>query len=418
MFVKNRKILMRKSYFIYTFIILMILISLSCEREPTPSIYQKDLPTRPAPVITEILPPGKGIARFSKITVKGKNFSPDTSKNSVFFGAQRAKMVSATENELVVIAPDVVQDSIPVRVSVQGALLYSNIVYYALEEAAIEYGLYGLENEDLYGITVDNEENLYVSLNPFRLDKITPDGVRHDNWGKTIGVVNAKRLKVGPGGYIYFAKHNNRIYRIPLSGGNSSTYVSSLPGKIYDFDFDENGNIYAGGNNDQLIFIRADQTVTTIANYPGVYVKGVRVFDGYLYIAGNEGDSLEAVWRNEILSPGNLGKRELVFYLTGAGIWDGIKILSMAIDIDGNIFLGTNSPDPILILKAESNYQQYEFLYPGYLLPDVFDIVWGVGEYIYITRRGNSAFGSTTRIIRVNVQKKGAPYYGRNTTKQ
>ncbi len=390
----------------------------ACERTPTPSVYQENAPTRPNPVITAILPPGKGIAGISHITIKGNHFDPDTGKNSVFFGSRRAKMISASAQELVVLAPEVVDDSIPVRVSVQGALLYSNVVYYALEEAAIEYGLYGLENEDLYGITVDSQENLYVSLNPFRLDKITPDGVRHDNWGKTIGVVNAKRLKVGPGGYIYFAKHNNRIYRIPLAGGNSSTYVSSLPGKVYDFDFDENGNIYAGGNNDQLIFIRNDQTVAAVASYPDVYIKGVRIFEGYVYVAGREGDSLEAVWRNPILSPGNLGEREMVFNLTRARLWEGIKILSMAIDSAGNLFLGTNAPDPILILLAASNYQQYEWLYPGYLLPDIFDMTWGTGEYLYLTRRANSAFGSTTRIIRVNVQRRGAPYYGRNAARR
>ncbi len=399
---------------IFTFLIFMILtLQWGCERTPTPSVFQNKPPERPNPVITEILPPGRGIAGITHVTVKGKNFSPDTAENSVFFKAQRAKMISASETTLVVLAPEIVEDSIPVRVSVRGALLYSNILYYSLEQAAIEYGLYGLENEDLYGITVDNEENLYVSLNPFRLDKITPDGVRHDNWGKTTGVLNAKRMKVGPGDYIYLVKHNTRIYRIPRAGGSSSTYVSSLPGKVYDFDFDENGNIYAGGDGDFLMFIDANKNVTTAASYPGVYIKGVRVLGGYVYVAGNEGDSLEAVWRNKINSPGNLGPREMIFNLTEANIWTGIKILSFAFDSDGNMYLGTNAPDPIIVVKAEQNYSEYEVLYPGYLEPDVFDMAWGTGNYLYVTRRANLALNTTTRIIRINAQHKSAPYYGR-----
>ena len=394
-------------------LILALMFLFQCERTPTPSVFQNKPPERPDPVITEILPPGKAIAGISAVTVKGKNFSPDTAENSVFFGATRAKMISASETELVVRAPDIVEDSIPVRVSVRGAWLYSNVVYYSLEEAAIEYGLYGLENEDLYGITVDTEENLYVSLNPFRLDKITPDGVRHDNWGKTTGVLNAKRMKVGPGGYIYLVKHNTRIYRIPLSGGTSSTYISGLPGRVYDFDFDPDGNIYAGGNGDYLMFIDGNKNVSTVADYPDVYIKGVRVLNGYVYVAGTQGDTLAAVWRNKINGPGNLAPRELVFNLTAANIMEGIELLSFAFDADGNMYLGTNAPDPIIVVKADQNYSAFEPLYPGYLLPDVFDMAWGTGTYLYVTRRANSGANSTTRIIRINVQKKSAPYYGR-----
>ncbi len=385
-----------------------------CERQPTPSIYQDRPPERPDPVITDILPHEGSIAGVGEVTIKGYNFSPDTIDNNVFFGAKRAKVLSAAESTLVVRAPNIVQDSIPVKISVRGALLYSNVVYYSLEEAAIEYGLYGLENEDLYGITVDQDENLYVSLNPFRLDKITPDGVQHNNWGKTVGVLNAKRMKVGPGGYIYFAKHNTRIYRIPLSGGNSSTYISSLPEKVYDFDFDPQGNIYAGGDGDHLMFIGTDLSVSLVANYPGVYIRGVRVFDGYVYVAGNQGDTLEAVWRNRINSPGNLGGNELVFNLSQQNIWTAIKLLSFAFDADGNIYLGTNAPNPIIVLNAADNYQTYEPLYPGYLFPDVFDMAWGTKGYLYVTRRASDVANSTTRIIRINVQKKSAPYYGRD----
>ncbi len=161
------------------------------------------------------------------------------------------------------------------------------------------------------------------------------------------------------------------------------------------------------------MFIDGNKNVSTVANYPDVYIKGVRVLNGYVYVAGTQGDTLAAVWRNKINGPGNLDPRELVFNLTAANIMEGIELLSFAFDADGNMYLGTNAPDPIIVVKADQNYSAFEPLYPGYLLPDVFDMAWGTGTYLYVTRRANSGANSTTRIIRINVQKKSAPYYGR-----
>ncbi|NIP51976.1 MAG: hypothetical protein GWN00_33365, partial [Aliifodinibius sp.] len=102
------------------------------------------------------------LSGIGQITINGSNFSPAIEKNAVFFGSTIAAVLSASESELIVQTPRVIGDSIEVKVSVVGALLYSDPIYYTIEPAAIELGGYGLLNEDLFAITVDANENVYV----------------------------------------------------------------------------------------------------------------------------------------------------------------------------------------------------------------------------------------------------------------
>ena len=80
---------------------------------------------------------------------------------------------------------------------------------------------------------------------------------------------------------------------------------------------------------------------------------------------------------------------------------------SITFSKDGEMYIGTNLADPILIMKNGT----LEPLYPGILTPTVGNLVWGEGNYLYATVI--DAQGST-RLIRIDVGKPGAPYFGRN----
>ena len=75
------------------------------------------------------------------------------------------------------------------------------------------------------------------------------------------------------------------------------------------------------------------------------------------------------------------------------------------------MYIGTTArPDPIFIVHPDGSHEP---LYPGILGPQIFDMAWGNDIYLYVTRRASVEAGTTTRALRINMQKLGAPYYGR-----
>jgi hypothetical protein len=387
-----------------------LILYLSCEREPTNSVFVEEQQSKPDPVITSIEPPNSGLGGIGEITIKGSNFSPAVGENAVFFGSKPAVVISASESELVVQSPSVIADSIEVKVSVIGAFSFSNIIYYTLETAVEELGGYGVAGEDLYAIAVDADENIYVYRSIRFIDIITPDTLDKAQSYATASVVTTG-MKMGPGGYLYLVKGSNRnLYRIPPGGGNQSVFVRSLPNNVFDLDFDPVGNIYTAGDGDSLTIIYPDGSFETVAGYTDTFIKAVRVFNGYVYVAGNLSDSQEAVWRNQINAPNNLGPNEVVFDLT-AELGQDIEIQSLTFAEDGDMYIGTTALDPILVVHPDGSSEP---LYPGVLAPEMYDMDWGNDIYLYVSRRASVIAETETRILRINMQKKGAPYYGRD----
>jgi hypothetical protein len=390
------------------FISLVFLLLLSCDKEPTQSVFVEDPTVKPDPVLTGIEPPNSALAGIGQITITGSNFSSRIEENAVFFGPNPATVLSATETQLVVQSPNILADSLEVKVSVIGALLFSNVMYYSLETAVTELGGYGNLGENLYSVALDSSENVYV-WRAFRfVDMITPDNPNVTQDYGTSTIVTSG-MKMGPGGYLYLAKNNTTLYRIPPGGGGHSSF-STLSKKVFDLDFDQNGNIYTAGQGDSLFIVYPDASSESVADYTGVVVRAVRVYNGYVYLAGyRSSDSLEAVWRNQIIAPNNLGPNELVFDVTAA-LGRDIQVQSLAFAEDGDMYVGTTALDPIQVVHPDGTNEP---LYPGVLAPEMYDMEWGNDVYLYVCRRASVIAQTETRIIRINMQKKGAPYYGR-----
>ncbi|NIP51975.1 MAG: hypothetical protein GWN00_33360, partial [Aliifodinibius sp.] len=99
--------------------------------------------------------------------------------------------------------------------------------------------------------------------------------------------------------------------RLPPGGGNHAPF-STLSQKVFDLDFDPAGNIYIAGDGDSLIIVYPDASSEGVAEYADTFIKAVRYFNDYIYVAGlRMSDSLEAVWRNQINAPNDLVPKEL-----------------------------------------------------------------------------------------------------------
>lgn len=403
-------------HILYLILSLALLLA-ACERDAKELFDPNQSAERVKPEITSIDPPGLWLSGIGELTINGNNFSAVAADNLVYFDGQLATIVSATPTQIVVKTPKLVGDSLEVKVSVQGAWLYNDPFYYTLETAIEEYGGFGLEQEQLYGQAVDKDENLYVSVVSRRIDKITPDGERTKNFAPLPSIViQANRLRVGPDGYIYAARNFARIYRVTLDGTSNEQFVNISGEREYDLDFDQNGNFYTAGNGNLLTVVYPDASFETVANYPAAFIKVVRVVGSYVYLAGTDSDGSERIWRNQINSVNDLGANELVFDAT-ATLGSDVEIQSLAFAEDGDIYIGINATDdPIIVLHPDGSTEP---LYPGLWRPEgfnsvaIYDLTWGNGNHIYAVRRASNADGTVQNVLKINMQKTGAPYWGR-----
>ena len=372
-----------------------------CKKE-YPSIWNPNQQYRPNPVITRV-EPDSTFAVIGIVTITGENFSSSKDSDYVYFDGVEGTVLSATDTQLIVQAPNIAGDSLRIKVRVVGALLFGEYYPYKLLYAAIEYGGFS-DVDDAYGVACDKDENLYVSLSGKKIVKVTPNGERQD-YAET-SFDHASGMKMGPGGYIYYVNILRYMFRVLPEGGKDELFAT-LPGGTYDLDFGPSGNIYCGGSGGAIYRVRPDGSSEKAADYSSISIKAVRVFNGYVYVGGDS-TGHQCIWRNQIISADSLGPKELYFDWSNE-IGPTSKVLSITFATDGDMYVGTDATEAIIIVHPDGSHEP---LYPGALEPRSYALCWGNGQYLYVNRRSDDP--AKRRIIRINMlDKKGAPYYGR-----
>ncbi|UCF63769.1 MAG: IPT/TIG domain-containing protein [bacterium] len=407
------------------FSILSIFVTLTflvqCAEEPQKSLWELDpnYEVKQNPVVTAV-EPQSAYAGITQVTIHGDNFDPSDnfSHTRVYFGGEKAQLLSITGDSIITcITPVVLGDSLLIKVQVDGALLFGVSEPYKVESAQQEYG--GITGAyDAYGMAVDLNENLFLSLGDGRVIYVTPEEeIKEFDTLK----VFFRTMKMGPNNTL----HGGRtiyIYRMTETGYDSLR----LSRPLNDFDFDENLNIFYS-TRFALYTVNQAGSDRLVADYPSYVVSSLRVYNGYVYVSatytGTDTTLVQrGIWRNEILNAtGDLGSNELVFdwrryFPAGAA---GIpSILSMTFGEDGDLYIGSDSTQisnaiTVIHPDGEGNYlpENVEPLYASVLMPPATVMSWGTGQYMYVNRR--SINNTLKRVIRVTMGKNSAPYYGR-----
>jgi len=387
----------------------------SCENPETGSLYDPNYTSpRPQPTIAS-LAPKSGLAGVTTITIAGTNFSSVKAENTVYFDAKQAEVLTASPTQLTVKAPNLAKDSIKIRVSVFGALLFSNTALCKLDAAVAEFGQFGLTDE-AWGTTTDASGNLYVSLVTdgagVGIKKFTAAGVKSD-YAPSGGITKWSSLKMGPGGELYLSRILRAIYKIPSGGGNPAIWVSfGNLGTVFDMDFDKNKNLWAAGNNASVYRIRQDKDVKA---FPfAANVRAVRVYNDYVYFGGLvTADNAEKVVRFKIISADSLGPQEDYFNLTTSPLGGaGKSAFAINFTEDGDMYVGTDANEPILIVHPDKSA---ESLHPGLLKP-VMHIFSSIPNTNYLIAINGTATGgpvvTSGKMYKINVLKKIASYAG------
>jgi len=406
-----------KKHFASVLILLSILLTFAaCNEDVTPSLWEEK-PKGDTPVITSVTPANKALAGVTTITIKGQNFLADASKNFVYFGSAQATIISASSTELVVKAPDIKGD-LKIKIAVFGAELFSNEIDYSLE-AAVE-SVYGFKEFELpYAIALDANNNIYFSLVSDNIGKgimkLTPDGTL-TNFAPKGGETFYNAIKVGPNNKVYGVRNARAVFEIAENTAPVAWSATESSLKFVDLDFDSQKNIWTAGSGGKIYRFTSstDKKGFDFAKD----ITALRVFndgtDEYLYVATTSSTE-KAIYRMKIVSKDELGAAEKYFDFSANFDILTKSISAITFSQDGDLFLGLNSSETIVIVRPDKSFS---VLYTGLIKEPVLSFSWGNDNNLYYSRgkltNVDGTILSQQLIIKVNVEKLGAPYYGRN----
>jgi len=390
---------------LFVVVVLSLALTSGCDNPKTGSLYDPSAVVRPQPTISSMTPAGVAYAGMDTLVITGTNFSTTLAENTVYFNITSATLLSATTTQIKLTAPLVTADSVAVRVQVFGSDMFSNKFQYSLKAGAVTFGNLGTA-ETATALTTDNAGNLLAGTATSSLEagiaKFTPAGVRSLYAPLTPGVASWSCFKLGPDGYLYGARNVRALYRYAPGGGSSAALWTQVLGTtLTDFDFDQNGNMWVGGNNSNLY--RIDQN-KAVSPYPFVgAVHSIRVYSGYLYFSAKT-DAGEKIWRAQISTSG-LGTPEIYFDFATA--YPTSQALAITFSSDGILYIGTDSPSGLIVVNPDKSYSAPFVAYSSLYTPGFFSLAWGAADDLYAT-------SSTGVLMKLTIRgKKSAPYFVR-----
>jgi hypothetical protein len=410
-----------KKIFYKTFIILTFLATMlmnSCAEDPTASLQEYPSANLPAPILTSLDPSVQALAGITEITIVGSNFSADDRNNLVYFNGVPGTILSATTTQLTVKVPNVVADTVMVKIAVVGATDFSNQYQYKLISAWEVYYPLDPIAEKAYGIIIDNSSNLLVNLYDIGIWKITPDKQKslYVPKGNTQKWDN---FRYGPSGELYGVRSARGVWKIAENVAPASPWAAPTAGVIVALEFDNSQNLWSLNNSNTIFKFKQDRTITSYP-FTGV-LRAIRIFNNDLYVAATK-DNLEGIWRIPIDANGNLGTEELYFDLTN--IEPGRNINAITFAADGDLILGLTkdpatvdpNPNALFVVKPDKSFSE---LYPGVIsAKSVVSMYWRSNDTGLFIVRGEEKSADGTKVVvgqaplRIEMQKNGALYFG------
>jgi hypothetical protein len=388
-----------KIYFRILPVILFIAASMlsmpGCEYDVMQSQWYEPPKETNIPVITSI-DPDTGKAGVNIITIIGENFVelPDT--NDVYFDIQPVDILDVSSTAITVRRPNIVADSCIIKVVPRKkALVVAKSKPYRIDPVLEKYGTF-IENRFLSAVTVDGEENVYVtSIDSMYIFKVVPGA------GKVV-LTKAKQVPVD----IKVTPDNSRLYMVGGGGGTGGnrniyycdiqtgfvdTLVQLASGKNVKFgEFADNGYFYVGGGNRIDIFaIAPDLTATATNTYTSNEVVTMKIYNNYLYVVSRTGSGTAAVFeffKHAIRDNGALGAAEFILNWNSTPFGDR-TIRAITFSAEGVLYVATDAENPIVFLDPDTN--EWDYFYKDIVPSYIRDFNWGTGNYLYMVR-GNT----------------------------
>ena len=395
------------------FILPISLLIFSCEDPNYPeNIWDENDQGNASPSISSVEPEA-AFAGIDTLTISGQNFSENTSENLVYFNNMLGEVVNATSTSLSVITPNLVSDSVQIRVAVQGAFLFADhSSLYTLTAAVLDYGPFD-QFTDIFSLDLDRDENLIVSLDGTPNAEFWIVDTNQDSAVWSGALAKGSGMKLGPTGSVYFVNYQRFLYKDEQGTPKENSEIfKRLNGNATDLDFDSYGNLFVGGAGSTVDVVDINDDggltsgVTEAKNLDTLDILSLKVLNDYLYVLTTTVTSDQAIYKMQILDDsGSLGDLELVFD------WSAYtnklsSALCFTLSESGDLFVGSDSDDQPLTYIQNGNASGF---YSSILTAPISYMAWGNSNYLYLINKTEE----TNRVQRVDTRMSGADYYGR-----
>jgi len=399
---------------LFRIILPISLVMFSCEDPNYPeNIWDEDDQGNASPSISSVEPEMSAFAGIDTLTINGQNFSENSSANLVYFDNMLGNVINATSTSLKVVTPNLVSDSVQIRVAVQGAFLFADhSSLYTLTAAVSDYGPFD-QFTDIFSLDLDRDENLIVSMDGSPNAEFWIVDTNQDSAVWSGALAKASGMKLGPTGSVYFVNYQRFLYKDEQGTPKENSEIfKRLNGNATDLDFDSYGNLFAGGAGSTIDVVDINDDggltsgVTEAKNLDTLDILSLRVLNDYLYVLTTTATSDQAIYKMQILDDsGSLGDIELVFD------WSSYtnklsSALCFTLSEAGDLFVGSDSDDQPLTYIQNGNASGF---YSSILTAPISYMAWGNSNYLYLINKTEE----TNRVQRVDTRMSGADYYGR-----
>jgi hypothetical protein len=440
----------RTSLVIASFIVIMSTLFVACEYENNPAtIYDPSaaLDTTGKPVITGIAPATQAVAGVREITITGTNMGVKTINGTpdtpwVVIGGVSALIKDIQSTSITIYRPRLSNDNydkaIYVSVTDPNIQAKSSSIPYMVDNPGATTGDYSSAagiSATLNAIDFDNQEYLYAEAgnrNAYKTDfaGVTQIVVLNPTMLPTSAIFNnVTAMSFGPGLYkrnLYFVAGRNSVSRIYVTDTsvanndrNCRPVTLTTPAGVSALDFDENGNVYVGGNGviytaDTSVGTSSAPTFTAITGYETINIRKIRVFKAagitYLYVSDSS-----HVWRSQLAS--SLDPGTPLVNLGASAELSSCAISSFDLDVNGTLYLCLQHHPQYSLFVRENDGSVTPFYSDASILPNTVDkIAFGPNNYLYLvsgTLQSTPGTYAAGRIYRLILDRNGAPYYGR-----
>lgn len=408
----------------------------ACSDNDTTSVWDPSVepPVTTAPEIISINPPNGYLAGVDAITVTGTGFSANADDLTIYFSSEsdrglKGLILSASATELVVRPPQLVGDNLDVVISRAGSERLSNVFNYSLAAPQLPgYATFNANADEPLNIAVGPNNTLFIALtsggNPQGI--VTVD-LNSEAQAATPYILPNNRFRwddIGfAGGELYMALGLRAVFRGLDGGREGAHFIMPNPFNFVGFDVDDSGNMWLVGDNTHIVR-HVPQTarvnITNVASLPDntkIYefaadASAIFYFDDKLYVVGNDGEAAK-IWaldldtNRDVVAVNEFANLSV---LLGDVNLATNQFTDMTMAADGTVYISTNRPEGIIEVQADGSAATG--LYPGVVLPTINALYWqDNSNYLFISRVAPDGVEYTNNVLRVNMQKPGAPDY-------
>lgn len=254
-----------------------------------------------------------------------------------------------------------------------------------------------------YGIAVDPQGFVYVSLDGQGIKKITGDSLT--NFAPKGPESFFRAMTYGSDSAVYAVRGGIRgIYRV-VKNTAPVAFVSSSQGisdNINDVEFLSSQNqLWAGGSTGNIYRITLAKNVKRFSYITGT-INAIKAGNNQLFVAMRDTNNAEVIWKFPIVSNDSLGTGELFFNFSEKV--DSIaKITDIGISQDGELYICTNTQRfAMMVVYSNGSYTEF---YDGLISGTIYSFMWGVNNYAYFT---NILLNLNTDVWKVDMKKQSA----------